>query len=60
MATLLATQDDLKLFGVGNHTNERGVVIYHGYIEYEDGTRIDVPNIDVLLMHDPYWEEIID
>jgi hypothetical protein len=59
MATLLATRDGDKLFGVGNHTNEAGVVIYHGYIEYEDGTRTEVPNIDVLLGHG-YWEEIID
>jgi len=57
--TLIATRDGDRLFCTGFHLNQYGEKIFHGYIKSEDGARLDVQNIDVLISHG-YWTEIID
>lgn len=57
--TLIATRDGDRLFATGSQTNSDGVKIFFGYIMTENGGRIEVPNVDVLIGHG-YWQEIVD
>lgn len=57
--TLIATRDGDRLFSLGSHVNADGVLIFHGYMLTENGGRIEVPNIDVLIGHG-YWDELVD
>jgi len=57
--TLIATREGDRLFCTGSRVNEFGDKIFFGYIKTEDGGRLDVENVDVLIAHG-YWTEIVD
>ncbi len=57
--TLIATREGDRLFCTGFRLNEFGDQIFFGYIKSEDGGRLDVENVDVLISHG-YWTEIVD
>jgi hypothetical protein len=56
--TLIATRDNDKLYCEGTATRQDGVTVWYGYIIDENGGKIPVPNIEVLLGHG-YWDEIV-
>lgn len=55
---IIARRDDDVLFCEGSHLVD-GAQVFYGFIKTGDQRTIPVPNIEVLLMHG-FWEEEVE